>query len=597
MNSLNLKKSRTHQWISRNRQLHSPSGIQITLSGKTVQKVIELFSPPVPRIFPTPQQEEPRLRPTLRPWIGVIDQIIKGETDIPAKFQSTAMRIFKTLREEHGYPGCYNVVQEYVHDARIAANPDAAPCRRSRHKPRTKPLLLQSANPSQRQDQIPTSATQSEDSVPIARTLTKSYQLSLRPQRHREPDEHAFEWMRAVLQGTIPLEVLESELGDIAVDELKILVAAATKGELAKRNKALAVLAYSRGIGAKPISSFLEISSRSMFRFWRLFQAGGTQELFERRPRSDKKSNNEEIKRAVFALLHSPPSAHGLNRTTWRQTDLRDVLQDEYNDSINCETIHTIIKEAGWKWRHARMVLTSNDPDYRAKVDTVTKTLAELRPDEAFFSIDEYGPFAIKQKGGVKRVAPGEQYVVAQWQKSKGWLILTAALELSRNQVIHFYSRKKNTDEMIKMADLLRSKYQGFSTIYLSWDAASWHISKDLIAHLEEINQKAAADGAPIVKSIPLPAGAQFLNVIESVFSGMARAIIHNSNYASVVAATEAIDRYIEDRNEYYSQHPQRAGKKIWGKERVQSKFAEEQNCKDPMYQSPYWHPRTTKAK
>jgi len=51
-------------------------------------------------------------------------------------------------------------------------------------------------------------------------------------------------------------------------------------------------------------------------------------------------------------------------------------------------------------------------------------------------------------------------------------VILTAALELSRNQVTHFYSRKKNTDEMIKMADMLRDQYRTCSTIYLSWDAA-----------------------------------------------------------------------------------------------------------------------------
>jgi hypothetical protein len=36
-----------------------------------------------------------------------------------------------------------------------------------------------------------------------------------------------------------------------------------------------------------------------------------------------------------------------------------------------------------------------------------------------------------------------------------------------------------------------------------------------------------------LVDTAPLPAGAQFLNVIESVFSGMARAIIHNSDYKS----------------------------------------------------------------
>lgn len=59
----------------------------------------------------------------------------------------------------------------------------------------------------------------------------------------------------------------------------------------------------------------------------------------------------------------------------------------------------------------------------------------------------------------------------------------------------------------------------------------------------------AETEGAPLIKTMPLPAGAQFLNVIESVFSGMARAIIHNSDYSSVMTATKAIDRYIEERN------------------------------------------------
>ncbi len=185
----------------------------------------------------------------------------------------------------------------------------------------------------------------------------------------------------------------------------------------------------------------------------------------------------------------------------------------------------------------------------------------------------------------MKRLAPGEKYFVPQYQKSKGWLIVTAALELSRNQVSYFYSRKKNTDEMIKMADLLRTQYRACRTIYLSWDAASWHVSKNLNAHLETINRRASVDRFPIVKTVPLPAGAQFLNVIESVFSGMARAIIHNSNYHSVAAAQEAIDRYIRDRNDYFTRNPKRAGRTIWGKERVPSVFIEGQNCKDPMYQ------------
>ena len=48
---------------------------------------------------------------------------------------------------------------------------------------------------------------------------------------------------------------------------------------------------------------------------------------------------------------------------------------------------------------------------------------------------------------------PGIQPTVPQWQKSRGCMIMTAALELSGNQVTHFYSAKKNTGEMIRMME------------------------------------------------------------------------------------------------------------------------------------------------
>jgi hypothetical protein len=88
--------------------------------------------------------------------------------------------------------------------------------------------------------------------------------------------------------------------------------------------------------------------------------------------------------------------------------------------------------------------------------------------------------------------------VVPQFQKSKGWTIITAALELSGNQVAHVYSWKKNTDEMIKLTDVLREQYRSRRTLYLFWDAASWHISKKLVAHLSSINERAGRDGCPL---------------------------------------------------------------------------------------------------
>jgi hypothetical protein len=90
--------------------------------------------------------------------------------------------------------------------------------------------------------------------------------------------------------------------------------------------------------------------------------------------------------------------------------------------------------------------------------------------------------------------------------------------------------------------------------------------------------------GSTDVELAPLPAGAQFLNVIESVFSGMARAIVHNSNYQSKDDAKAAIDRYFADRNQYFRTNPKRTGHRIWGKELALASFSESNNCKDPLY-------------
>jgi transposase len=413
------------------------------------------------------------------------------------------------------------------------------------------------------------------------KTVLYAVVASLRRINSISMQTEAFEWMRAVQQNAIPRSTLEKQLGHVM--ELRKLLKGMRNGPSPQRKKAMAVLFLERGIKCSLVRSFLHLSRRSARNYWERYRYGTTIALFAKRMNARRKCQDDRIKQAVFSLLHSPPSVHRINRTTWKMSDLQRILREQ-GHSISRDLISTIIKGAGLKWRKARIVLTSVDPDYQTKVEKIVKILSELKSDEAFFSIDEFGPFAVKRRGGRKRVAPGEDYAVPQRQRSKGSLIITGALELSRNQVTHFYSDKKNTQEMIKMMDLLRTQYHNCSTIYLSWDAASWHISQDLAMHVKQRNDEAEAEGYPVVKTAPLPAGAQFLNVIESVFSGMARGILHNSDYDSVEAAKDAIDRYYAERNEYFQAHPKRAGHKIWGQERVQSEFHESNNCKDPLY-------------
>jgi transposase len=386
-------------------------------------------------------------------------------------------------------------------------------------------------------------------------------------------------WMIRLLLNGDPTRLLEREYPDQRdLSELSELI---VKGRPQERARVMSVIARFKGIPAKMVADALQIHPRTVESHFRRYTQRGVVGLSSRKtPRC---KDVEGDKRRLFALVHSPPSAYGINRTSWKMDDLHEVLVAR-GHRMSHERIRRLIKATGFRWRKAKLVLTSKDPEYHAKVASITKILSRLRKDEAFFSVDEFGPFAVKQVGGRKWVAPSENCFIPQWQQAKGRLIITAALELATNQVTHFYSLKKNTDEMIKMADLLRNQYRHCTTIYLSWDAASWHISKRLSLHLEEMNRRTELEGCPVMRTAPLPVGSQFLNVIESVFSGMARAIIHNSDYSSVESARDAIDRYFEDRNTHFAEQPKRAGSKIWGNELVPSEFREGQNCKDPRY-------------
>jgi transposase len=391
------------------------------------------------------------------------------------------------------------------------------------------------------------------------------------------------EWLDRLLRG----EMRITNLGDLGrIEGLPLLIGRINNGTLRQRKKAAAVVAHRRGVPIRIIATSLSMTRVSVRKYVRVFAVGGVEALFAGNRRvGGRRAENEQLRNNVFALLHEPPSAIGVNRTTWRMADLTQVLR-ERGTPVCAQVVREITRSAGWRWRRARKVLTSTDPEYREKVHHIQSVLAELHETEAFFSIDEFGPFSIRAQGGRALVGPGEIPTVPQYQKSKGSLIMTAALELSQNQVTHFYSPRKDTGEMIRMLSTLIREYKHKSRIYLSWDAASWHMSKMLHDHVDRHNEaiiKKETVG-PAVALAPLPAGAQFLNVIESVFSGMARSIIANSNYGSIDEARAAIDRYVQERNAKFRSAPKRAGGAIWGAEREPSRFSESNNCKDPLY-------------
>jgi len=192
----------------------------------------------------------------------------------------------------------------------------------------------------------------------------------------------AFDWMRAILQKEKKSDALRHELGD--VPEFDALLRRLYTGNLAQRNRSMVILAGRRGLNNRQISSFLAISRRTCRRYRRLFESGGNAALFGRNCKSPRKSDDESLKSAIFSLLHEPPSSHDINRTTWKMADLCRVLRETGHPACSA-IVRKIIKAGGYKWRKARIVLTSKDPSYAEKVARIRTILSNLRPKEAFF--------------------------------------------------------------------------------------------------------------------------------------------------------------------------------------------------------------------
>ena len=269
--------------------------------------------------------------------------------------------------------------------------------------------------------------------------------------------------------------------------------------------------------------------------------------------------------RALIEILHHKPNAYGINRSNWSLASLADAFGQLYTQRPSESSVSRLLRQAGLSWKKARRVLTSPDPHYREKVELLLKTLHSLKPDEDLFFVDELGPLPVKRYGGrcltPKRVIP----TYPQNQRSKGSITLYGALSAVTNQVSWFYGRTKDSAGMIDLAEILYNQHRDKSKIYLTWDAASWHGSTELVEWADSLNQYSRDNRTgPIIEFVPLPSSAQFLDVIEAVFSAMKRAVIHGSDYQSEEEMKTAISRHFRERNEFFRLNPKRAGKKIW---------------------------------
>jgi len=85
---------------------------RLGISRDTVSKMCRYAAPP------GYVRTKPVDRPKLGPLIGAIDAILDADDKAPVKQRHTAKRIWRRLRDEHGFAGGYTTVKDYVRRVR-----------------------------------------------------------------------------------------------------------------------------------------------------------------------------------------------------------------------------------------------------------------------------------------------------------------------------------------------------------------------------------------------------------------------------------------------------------------------------------------------
>jgi transposase len=295
--------------------------------------------------------------------------------------------------------------------------------------------------------------------------------------------------------------------------------------------------AFCRGIG---------ISTARIQRWLSLHRRHGEDGLRNRKRRKFPNRTKALVTRKqVLEIFHNQPRTYGINRTNWTGTSLAKALFKQFGVTISGGTARRHLRKSGYTMRRARQVLTSSDPDYITKVETLLQTLRALGKREMLFFVDELGPLAIKKYGGRMFAKSGEAPVVPQHQTPKGSIALVGALSATTNQMTWCFTASKDTTGMIDLIETLFNEHITKTRLYMVWDAASWHDSTSLVDWIDAFNRRTTeTKEGPLITLVPLPSRSQFLNVIESAFALMKKAVIHHSDYQNTHGLTDrAVDK------------------------------------------------------
>src|SRR5688572_22681994 len=132
--------------------------------------------------------------------------------------------------------------------------------------------------------------------------------------------------------------------------------------------RARIILLSVEGRQVAEIVAAVGLCDRSVRNTLRRFNREGLSMLPRRYPPGAVRRLDEAGRAALVELLHTPPTAFGIESALWTAPDLARVAKEQgLAEQLSPDTVREEIRRAGKSWKRAKRWTTSPDPDYQRK--------------------------------------------------------------------------------------------------------------------------------------------------------------------------------------------------------------------------------------
>ncbi len=327
------------------------------------------------------------------------------------------------------------------------------------------------------------------------------------------------------------VELMEEQLSELAK------MYRDTKDVRIRTRVQMVLLACEQHLTAPSIARIVREDAETVRRWLKRYRACGIEGLRDR-PRSGAPPRTTiGYLEQLLADVRRRPRSMGQPYSMWTLQRLKAHMAEQTGIAVSTETIRRLLARHEIVFSQPQHTISSPDPDYAQKKQTIEETRDRIKVGEVFYYADECNVSLLPTLRAMWS-PKGQQVMIPTPGQQTTYYGIGAVNYFTGETVVQFQPHKRRQEIAQLLAALVEKHPTG--TIYVTWDNATTHEDEEVDAVVQ------AASGRLIL--LYLPTYSPWLNPIEMLWRHFRREVTHcelfETMQALLAAAQECFERF-----------------------------------------------------